>query len=43
VADENNVFSHAVQRIDLSATLGADGELERAFGRSGIVRMPSPS
>ena len=40
---ENNVFSHAGQRIYLSATLGAGGELERAFGRSEIVRMPLPT
>ncbi|PUB20183.1 RAD3-like DEAD/DEAH box helicase [Promicromonospora sp. AC04] len=40
---ENRVFSHAVQRIYLSATLGAGGELERAFGRSDILRMPLPT
>ncbi len=36
-------FASATQRVYLSATLGAGGELERAFGRSEIVRMPLPS
>jgi hypothetical protein len=40
---ENKVFSRAVQRVYLSATLGSGGELERAFGRSEITRMPLPS
>lgn len=40
---ENSVFSDAGQRIYLSATLGAGGELERAFGRSEIIRMPLPT
>lgn len=40
---ENKVFSRAAQRIYLSATLGAGGELERAFGRRNIVRMPLPT
>lgn len=40
---ENRVFSLARQRIYLSATLGAGGELERAFGRPEIVRMPLPT
>ncbi|MFE3444952.1 DEAD/DEAH box helicase [Nocardia sp. NPDC059180] len=40
---ENRVFSHAQQRIYLSATLGSGGELERAFGRREIVRMPLPT
>lgn len=40
---ENKVFSHAGQRVYLSATLGSGGELERAFGRSEITRMPLPS
>ncbi len=31
------------QRVYLSATLGEAGELERAFGRSPIARIPSPS
>ena len=40
---ENRVFACAKQRIYLSATLGSGGELERAFGRSKIVRMPLPT
>ncbi|MDH3052540.1 DEAD/DEAH box helicase [Gordonia alkanivorans] len=40
---ENHVFNRAKQRIYLSATLGAGGELERAFGRREIVRMPLPT
>lgn len=40
---ENHVFARANQRIYLSATLGSGGELERAFGRREIVRMPLPS
>ncbi|PKV98893.1 DEAD/DEAH box helicase [Nocardia fluminea] len=40
---ENRVFSRAQQRIYLSATLGSGGELERAFGRREIVRMPLPT
>lgn len=40
---ENRVFSDAGQRIYLSATLGAGGDLERAFGRPEITRMPLPS
>lgn len=40
---ENRVFSRAGQRIYLSATLGAGGELERAFGRSEVIRMPLPT
>ncbi|MFD6550340.1 DEAD/DEAH box helicase [Streptomyces sp. NPDC058398] len=40
---ENRIFSHADQRIYLSATLGSGGELERAFGRAQIVRMPLPT
>ena len=40
---ENRVFDSAKQRIYLSATLGSGGELERAFGRSEIVRMPLPT
>lgn len=35
-------FTIAAQRIYLSATLGAGGELERAFGRYPIVRLPIP-
>lgn len=40
---ENTVFTQAKQRIYLSATLGSGGELERAFGRTPIVRMPLKS
>ncbi|AQX14517.1 MULTISPECIES: DEAD/DEAH box helicase [Tessaracoccus] len=40
---ENHVFARAEQRIYLSATLGSGGELERAFGRREIVRMPLPT
>lgn len=40
---ENHVFGRAKQRIYLSATLGSGGELERAFGRREIVRMPLPT
>lgn len=36
---QNNLFSGARQRIYLSATLGEGGELERAFGRTGIHRL----
>ena len=35
-------FTAAEQRIYLSATLGDGGELERAFGRSPIKRLPVP-
>lgn len=40
---ENHIFTRAKQRIYLSATLGSGGELERAFGRREIVRMPLPT
>ncbi|OZF25726.1 hypothetical protein CH296_26815 [Rhodococcus sp. 14-2496-1d] len=40
---ENHVFARAKQRIYLSATLGSGGELERAFGRREIIRMPLPT
>lgn len=40
---ENHIYAHAKQRIYLSATLGSGGELERAFGRRNIVRMPLPT
>ena len=41
-------FSHAPfaaprQRVYLSATLGGGGELERAFGRADIARLPVPA
>lgn len=39
---ENTVFSSAKQRLYLSATLGASGELERAFGRPSIKRLALP-
>ena len=39
---ENLPFTAARQRLYLSATLGDGGELERAFGRAGIVRLPLP-
>ncbi|MCM2390966.1 DEAD/DEAH box helicase [Streptomyces albipurpureus] len=40
---ENRIFSRAGQRIYLSATLGSGGDLERAFGRAQIDRMPLPT
>lgn len=40
---ENCIFARAKQRIYLSATLGSGGELERAFGRREIARMPLPT
>lgn len=40
---ENRIFRDARQRIYLSATLGYGGELERAFGRFPIERLPLPS
>lgn len=40
---QNPLFSSARQRVYLSATLGEGGELERAFGRSGIERLEQPS
>ena len=39
---EHDAFTGPSQRVYLSATLGEAGELERAFGRSGIARIPSP-
>jgi hypothetical protein len=39
---QNPVFSSATQRIYLSATLGAGGELERAFGRPKVARLTLP-
>lgn len=39
---DNPVFSGARQRLYLSATLGEGGELERAFGRTGIKRLSLP-
>jgi hypothetical protein len=39
---EHAAFTDPGQRIYLSATLGEAGELERAFGRAPIARIPSP-
>ena len=39
---QNRLLSYARQRVYLSATLGEGGELERAFGRPGIVRLQQP-
>lgn len=39
---QNDLFSNARQRVYLSATLGEGGELERAFGRSKILRLQQP-
>ncbi len=39
---QNHLFSGARQRVYLSATLGEGGELERAFGRAGILRLEQP-
>jgi hypothetical protein len=36
-------FSSAAQRVYLSATLGAGGELERSFGRGPIARVSQPA
>lgn len=39
---DHPAFTDPAQRIYLSATLGDAGELERAFGRTGIQRIPVP-
>lgn len=39
---QNHLLSGARQRVYLSATLGEGGELERAFGRAGILRLQQP-
>ncbi|WP_199514910.1 DEAD/DEAH box helicase [Nucisporomicrobium flavum] len=39
---EHEAFTGPSQRLYLSATLGDAGELERAFGRTGIKRVPVP-
>lgn len=39
---EHAAFADAEQRIYMSATLGAGGELERAFGVTKIERLPVP-
>ena len=36
-------YTHPKQRLYLSATIGAGGELERAFGRRRITRMAVPA
>jgi hypothetical protein len=40
--DTHRLFKAAAQRIYMSATLGEDGDLERAFGRRTIARLPIP-
>jgi len=40
---ENSLFVGARQRLYLSATLGAGGELERSFGRAPIDRLTLPA
>lgn len=40
---EHSPFTNPVQRIYLSATLGDAGELQRAFGRTDIKRVPVPT
>lgn len=39
---QHEAFTGPAQRIYLSATLGEAGELERAFGRFPIARIPAP-
>jgi hypothetical protein len=39
----HGTFAEADQRVYLSATLGSAGELERAFGRTRIPRVETPS
>ncbi|GHH38195.1 hypothetical protein FHS35_007614 [Streptomyces umbrinus] len=39
---EHGPYTDPVQRLYLSATLGDAGELERAFGRADIKRVPVP-
>jgi hypothetical protein len=40
---EHSAFADAAQRIYMSATLGAGGELERSFGVAKIERLPVPA
>ena len=40
---QHPAFTDPDQRVYLSATLGEAGELERAFGRAPIQRIPSPA
>lgn len=39
---QNPLFHQARQRLYLSATLGEGGELERAFGRTGMTKLSLP-
>ena len=39
----HQAFTGAAQRVYMSATLGEGGELERAFGRRAIRRIPVPA
>lgn len=41
--NQHHHFTQAQQRLYISATLGHGGELERAFGRAPISRLPVPS
>ncbi len=41
--NEHAHFADAQQRVYISATLGDGGELERAFGRAPIERLPVPA
>lgn len=36
----NKIFEGSSQRLNLSATLGSGGDLERSFGRENILRIP---
>lgn len=40
--ESHSAFAGAQRRVYMSATLGSGGELERAFGRRKIHRMPVP-
>ncbi|MCX4974995.1 DEAD/DEAH box helicase [Streptomyces sp. NBC_00620] len=40
---EHGPYTDPIQRLYLSATLGDAGELERAFGRADIKRVPVPT
>ena len=40
--ESHSAFADAQRRVYMSATLGSGGELERAFGRRKIRRMPVP-
>ena len=41
--NQHNHFTLPKQRLYISATLGYGGELERAFGRAPIARLPVPT